>query len=560
MTADMRPLVIAYNDFAIAAQDDAYQIGQYQLTKTTERLTLACEFVVIGSSATDLASKVSALDTLRGAKGTLVIQQARELTLPDVVGNGTTTVTSATGGFTSSHIGDWLVIRTVGARRITAVASSTSITVHASLANGTYDAIKPARMFRGTHSGSTFMRAEPTLTKKSGSSANTELSQHYSLSVVGAITDPDEDDDDPEMDTLSVTFRKDASNRRSLSLSGTFRSSTTSSARSLYTAQIESLCSTHAASFGGLSIYERTLDEQSYDSNEAASIDADEQVGYSFRREYVERFESDHDAIISQTMTVSMGGGQSNGIGGVGRVSCSVTYRCNVDHEKMARGGLYGLYTGTIRNLISTAIAAYTGCGRDQQAVTREEPSFEQGGNVINATWSVLLLGRCGTVLSVSDPVSEANDTGQEVADVWDGKPHTYARWKNKPSRTRTYMRVVESLVPFEFKSEGLILKGDHPFKSTVEGGEGEEDAEKTNKIDVEWADGGSEMGKWIQRGVETVKSTIETVGVSTFGEFALAKIYTATLTRTDLYFLEAEAIEPKFVDLQITGLDSEIS
>lgn len=65
-------------------------------------------------------------------------QNSAQLTLADVVGNGTTTLTSATGGFTSAMIGNIINVATVGRREITGYTNTNTITVDASVSAGTY--------------------------------------------------------------------------------------------------------------------------------------------------------------------------------------------------------------------------------------------------------------------------------------------------------------------------------------------------------------------------------------------------------------------------------------
>lgn len=72
-----------------------------------------------------------------GASADYSQQDAAQLSLSDVVTNGTTTVTSATGGFTDAMVGNVINILTKGRRQITARSDTNTITVDATVTAGT---------------------------------------------------------------------------------------------------------------------------------------------------------------------------------------------------------------------------------------------------------------------------------------------------------------------------------------------------------------------------------------------------------------------------------------
>lgn len=562
MPHDLRPLVIAYNDFAIAASDDAYEIGQYSFDRNVETLSLSVDFVVLGSSATDLASKVSALDVLRAKNGTLLIQQARELELNDLVGDGTTTVTSATGGFTSSHVNDWIVIHTVGARRITAVGGSTSITVHASVSAGTYRAIKPARLFRGTNTDRTFMLGEGSYQKIPGSTGNTEYSAVYRLQVAGKIPLKSASGGASPSTTagglvkLNAGISYDASRRRTFTIGGEFQTVETTlstvSAKTIHDDNVDALVTLHLAGFGGSASYERTSRTEGWKMEDLRVTPETSKV-YTFSQTWKERFVADDTSIIDQSLTVRQSQGNiSNGLGLTGPCTAQVEYRCAVNHDVRGRGRLLNLYTSVIRNLIADAITVATQNGRGSQVIQREDMTIDQSANAISAIWDVLLLDDTSTVLAFSAPQTKNNDPGIGATPLWDGKEHTYAIWRNKPSRSRTNAMTIRSLEPIKFDSEGAFVPGnDHPFKVGALGGVNVEGAVGKGRVRIRWPQdaGGNAAGKWIQKGNESLLENTETIGVSQFGRFATATIYNSTLTRVELFVIDADPIVPKFND-----------
>lgn len=81
--------------------------------------------------------------TLAGAGTDYSLQNSAQLALTDVVANGTTTLTSATAGFTSAMVGNTIYLSggsgslTAVRRQITGYTNSTTITVDATVATGT---------------------------------------------------------------------------------------------------------------------------------------------------------------------------------------------------------------------------------------------------------------------------------------------------------------------------------------------------------------------------------------------------------------------------------------
>lgn len=558
MPDDLRPLVIAYNDFPIAASDDAYQINQYTINRSKDDLTLGAQFAVIGSSATDLADKIDALDALRVRNGTLVIQQARELELDDLVGDGTTTVTSATGGFLAAHVGDWLVILNVGARRITAVAGSTSITIHAAVAMGTYRAVKPARLFRGTHADRTFAAGDASC-NKIASPLNTELSQHFSFSVSGTL---------PYASTggllkLTVSVSWDKSRRRTFVIGGEFLTTDADDAKDLYEDNIVALVTLHIADFGGLSAYRLVQQTEGY-STEDLTTSSETARNYTFSRTYQE-LGLGNDSIRDESLSVAVSSTSVHGLGLTGAVRAMVSYRGTL----IAGSNLRVLYESNIRPRISQAIQVHSRNGRGQQAIESESATFEDQNHTISASWTVLLLGSSSVILEYLPSTTISNDPSVLHPALWDGKPHTYAVWQNKPTRIRTNSLTVRALSPLSYDSLGLVCAGGkNPFQLDAGAGLIAEPAGSPGdgSIRVKWPEnvGGGQLGggaaggagKWVQRGGEGVISLASVVGKSVYGALGTTIVYSMTLSRTEVWMEDASPFKPRFEQPQIlTGL-----
>lgn len=554
---ELRPIVIAYNDFAIAASDDAYLFDQYNLNKDDVTLGLTLQFAVIGSSATDLASKVEALDPLIVNNGTLVIQQARELILDALSSSGGTTLTSGSG-FLAAHVGDWIVIKDIGTRRIVSVVSSSSVTVNTAVASGTYRAIKPARLFQGTHADYTFVDGRGALTKISGSRLNTEFSQHYSLTISGRLPKTD------CLDDLSVAIVYDASRRRTATLRGKFLvcdtndDGTVESAQAVFDAKITTLVTNHLAGFGGLSAYELVSETQRYDAAEdidAFAGGAKVQKNFSFTRIYLERFVSDATAIIDQRLSVTRN--QPNTHHGMpsrtGVVTVTVQYGCNVDHDVKTLSGLRSLYVGTIRSLIRKAVE--NSMGDSSGIIENEQVTIDQSLNTISARMTILLRTSSSIVLSIAVTTTIARNLGLTAVPLWDGKDDTYAIWKNAGTRTRVTIVTVRSFQPIKFQSQGGFVSATDPAIKLNLGIAEFLPSGDLAKLNIQFVKGKSEKGSWMQNGEETVRDGNEHVGATVDAPFNLATIYEKMMTRNDLWVVKATPIVPTFKAPPLTGL-----
>lgn len=577
-----RPIVLAYNHVAASGDDAAFQIGQYDFQKADDgRVTLRYEVLVAGTSATDLQSKLDAFDAIRGEDGALVVQLGRELEKSDLVADGTTTVTSATGGFLTAHEGLWLSIRGIGTRRIVTRNSATSVTLNASVAGGTYLAFLAAKHFAGTHAAFTFVGGRCSTSKPQNREENTEFSQVVSVTVTGQapVKAP--------LRNLNVSVTWDASRRRTARLRGDFApydydgDGDVDSAKAVHDYYVGTLVTNHLSAFGGESAYELINETQSYDAPEDVASFASSAIPaktYHFERTYQERFVADAVGVIDQSCPVVVTANGTHGFkaGLTGKVTASVNYRAAIDHDLVTHTGLAAYYVSTIRPLIIAEIKRQAETTR--VVVQAEVPVFDPSGNTITASWSVYLPAKSSTILTYSRTESFSDDPGERMTRLWDGVPFTYAVAKVGAEETRTVRIDVTSQRPVKFSAAGELTIDDSggggvtgvvahggSFGGGVGVSGGALDAGAVGGATASYpgeGGGGGGAPAWKQQGGTERSFDDVFVGATPFGGGTdTARIYTASATRRYVKAVPSAPVVPAFTgkepSLPITGAES---
>jgi len=568
----LRYVHLAYNNIPISGEDASYQLGDYGFSRNPTTVTLDTEILVVGTGAADLQTKVAALEPLTKINGTLVVQLGRELELDDGVGNGTTTFTSATGGFLAAHIGLWITIRGVGSRRIDGVGSSTSITLNSSVASDTgYRVVLCASHFIGTHAANTFSNGEGSLSP-GDSKFSTELSRAYRFSVSGAP----ELSVESGMESSSISIRWDPSRRRTATLSGTFvpfdydDDDVVENAKANYDFYIGTFITNHLSGFGGESVYELTEEEQSYDGQEfpisGYASSTYPSTKYKFRRTYKERFEADAVGIIDQTISVTRGANASHGLkNAVGKVTADVSYSAAIDHDVVTWTGLRAYYVSTIRPLIRAAISQATGASTGSICAESESYTFRRG-NVIAATWRVYLPTKSSQILSFDKGETITEDPGKSPTIKWDGADHTYAVFPIGAKRTRTIVTRVLSQKPVKIDSEGNVKASGVQIGTTASGGGGDEGkleskglisvsagvgAPKSTKVGAKK----SGKGEWVEIQPSVLQESSVEVGKTIDGGGGRATIYDTSMTRNYVWMIPSEDVTPAFKGVKGHGI-----
>lgn len=571
-SAQNRPLVLAYNNVACSGDDAAFQLGQYRFSIGKDgSVDLGFEVLVAGTSATDLQGKLAAFDAIRGEDGPLVVQLGRELEVDALVADGTTTVTSAAGGFLATHEGLWLSIRGVGTRRIVTRNSATSVTLDATVTAGSYRAFLPAKLFAGTHAANTFFGGRCSTEKPQGRPENNEFAQVVTVSVSGSTAAK------APLRAASISVTWDASRRRTATLSGTYgpydydSDGTVESAKDNHDYFVGTFVTNHLSAFGGASAYELINETQSYDAPEDAGNFASGAIpakGYSFRRTYQERFVADATGVIDQRCPVVVTANTAHGLPGqVGKVTAQVHYQAAIDHDIVTATGLYAYYVATIRPLIIAAIKLHA--STSVVVIESEVPTIDQSANAISASWSVYLPRRSSIILSYVKTDSTSGDPlGITLTREWSGEDYDYEHSPTGKSKARTVNLRVTSQRPIRFSESGeveLLDASSSPVGVVVHGGGGDGGvAGSSSAYDLKGAAGAPAFAApggaaaepaWEQNGGEEGSSDETYLGTSAHGGgTSTATIYSASLTRRYVWVRPGAPVVPAFEGLTATG------
>ena len=555
-TALNRPLVLAYNGVAVSGDDAAFQLGGYSFDKGSDgKVNLGFDVLVVGSSATDLQSKLLALDALRGEDGDLSVQLGRELEVDALVADGTTTVTSATGGFLAAHVGLWLSIRGIGTRKISARNSATSVTLTAAVTTGSYRAFLPAKLFAGTHAANTFTGGRGKVSKRAGTEGNTEFSQVLSVTVDGTA------DAKGPLATANVRVTWDSARRRTAVLSGTFvpydydADGDVDSAKAVYDHYVSTFVTNHLSAFGGASAYELTSQTEGYPADDDVTTYASGALPakrYEWSRTYLERFVADAVGVIDQALTVTFTQNTTHGLKGLaGKVTARVSYGAAIDHDVVVNTGLPAYYRSTIRPLIEAAIKLYG--ATTKVVIESESPEFGQSGNHLAATWSVVLSALSSRILAYSETEAQSDDDGARITELWDAKDYTHQRSPTGASRTRRVNVNATSQTPITFSpTSGELVGG-----TDGSGGSG---GDEVMGIGIPSAGGAvvtypkkkgetaAAVGAWVLNGVQEIGHDKQEVGFSIWGSLDRMTLYHATCVRSYIWEIPAADGKPAFL------------
>lgn len=557
-----RPLVIAYAGVACSGHDAAFQVGQFGYDKSGDTFSCVFDVLVVGSTAAALQTNIDSLDAIRDDDGAFVLQMGREVEVNALVADGSTTVTSAAGGFLAAHEGLYITIATIGVRLIVTRNSATSITLASAVSTGTYKAFIAVKRFAGTHALNTFTNGKGRLAKVQGSPFNTELSQLFRVTINGDIPGQD-----PLKDaTIGIVY--DPARHRIVTMRGTYvpfdhdSDGDVDNAKAVHDALIGTFTTNHLSAFGGISSYELVQETGDYPAGDdpaayaGGALPAKE---WRWSRTYRERFVADHDNIIFQTLVPSFTNNTIHGLKGkIPKVMCTVQYGCSVNHDVITNTGLRAFYIATVRPLITAAIRLY---GNTNEVVIESEGwTPNQTTNTLAAIWTVYLPGLSSDILEYSSTTIETLDLGLDTTALWDAKDHTYATFETGPQKTKSVQIAQKTKGPPSGGSGAYIpgllyvdgVQSDW-MKPQTGGNVGATDAPigitvtNAGSGSGGGGGGGGGPGSWQSAGSTTITRSQIELGNALLGPVNKATIYSESTVTNFLWVIPAAPVEPAF-------------
>lgn len=239
-------LRFAYNGVAFGSEHGTRGlVGNPRMTVNYDRRRFAATGIIMTSDAGTPASELdtqwaSIRDSMSAWSKNLGVTHGSRLALTDGVGNGTTTVTSAVGGFAATDIGLPILIGST-LTQITAVGSSNSITVAATIAVGTGIRIDLGYSQLRVRSGQEGLLLRPDVGKP-GDKKDTEQSRYISFEVAWEHPASASEDVYRREASYAVTF--DPMRKRVVTISGLYTGGSGTGALARYNAGIAAFVST----------------------------------------------------------------------------------------------------------------------------------------------------------------------------------------------------------------------------------------------------------------------------------------------------------------------------
>lgn len=425
--AAKRELTAAYNGYAFGGESStALPLGEARLTESYHRRGAEIDILIVGTTAALRSSEtVTARAALAAKSKNLGITMGERITAADGVANGTTTFTSATGGFAAGDVGLPINIEGRGAYQIVAVGGSTSITLSGSPTTGTgltwrvgyvVAQVTPSLLTNGG-----YVRCE--LAKSGAPRHDTPLSQRWTFRAGWeAVAD---NSGDAYRREAKVAIAYSGARQRTVTFSGQYTAGGGSNALANYLAGIAAWTATRLTEISASAAFEKVA--------EPALIYDDERQVLEFSVAYREVLYDqglaggDVSAIVRDSVGFRRSGVWTHGKAGqVAAVRATLTYDCEVNSTVTGATGLKALYTGTIKPFLLTRCASLLG---GSVVVEGEDCRLSTATNEISCSLAVVLVGLGSNLVSYEETVVYALDEQWVFRKAWDGKPDTYHRF-----------------------------------------------------------------------------------------------------------------------------------
>ena len=437
-------LLIAYNDVIIGGGEHRTQIGAYSYQQSYDTWAFSAEFLVQAETDALMTTRITELMTTAGLtqpSATLVVQAGILLAVTDLVADGTTTVTSATGGFTAAMEGTYITIVGLGARKIVTRTDTNTVVLGATVATGTYAAnVGRVHYTRG-------LMARATIEKVGDMAVDRLRSQRMRFSATGHVESSDDINSGFSSDSR-ISFALTGSNRRVVTFRGHVTATAALTALARYTANVAAWVATHLATIGGN--YELSGQPET-------EFDPDNKI-LSFVRTYIERIIPDSVAtadvaqIANQSLVLTRTQTPVHGDAGrQGPVGLVLSYSCDIDRAVSTQAQIQTLYTGTIKpNLLSLIRTQYS---TTTVIILDENVSPAVAENKLMVGWRVMLPDISGNLLSYVYFIERPVDQAITLVPLWDGRSETYAGWTS----TGLVRTLTETITAVSIKSPPFI-------------------------------------------------------------------------------------------------------
>ncbi len=262
------------------------------------------------------------------------------------------------------------------------------------------------------------LNTRASITKPASSQFHSALSREYVIAIEGEL--PYDLSGENGLKITSVSVSKDASSRRTVTLTGAYTALSGNDAKAQYDARI----ATDATTF--LDAVDNTADTWEL-IKEETDIDKKDK-GIDFVRAYVERFKkqsisaNDVAAIKNPVLSITpivVGPGDYDKKT-TRPIEVIVNYSCSVDADQTK--DLKTLFVGTIKPFLLAEVRAIT--NGTTVGVTESSPSYDETQNTISVELSVLVISGSKLIESTLSIV-DSDSLGIQLVPVWDGNPHS---------------------------------------------------------------------------------------------------------------------------------------
>ena len=425
--AAKREVAVAYNGYAMGGESStSLPLGEVKLTESYHRRGAEVDVLIVGTTAALRSSEtVTARAALAAKSKNLGITVGERITAADGVANGTTTFTSATGGFASGDVGLPINIEGRGVYQIVTYNSATSVVLSASITTGTGLTWRVgyvvAQVTPTLNTNGGFVRCE--LAKAGSARHDTPLSQRWAFRA--AWEAPADNSGDAYRREAKVSIAYSGSRQRTVTFSGQYTAGGGATALANYLSGIAAWTATRLTEISASAAFEKVA--------EPALIYDDERAVLEFSVAYREVLYDqglaggDVAAIVRDSVGFRRTGHWAHGkAGAVAAVRATLTYDCEVDSTVTGAAALKALYTGTIKPFLVTRAASLLG---GSAVIEGDDVRIGTSSNEISCQIAVVLVGLGSDLVSYEETVVYALDEQWVFRKAWDGKQDTYHRF-----------------------------------------------------------------------------------------------------------------------------------